>query len=198
MKILVASSNEGKVREIRELLTGEVLEVLSLENFPDLVLPPETADSFAGNALIKARFAAGETGLVTISDDSGLQVDFLSGAPGVWSARYAGERASDKDNYEKLLAELKGVKTSERTARFKCVVALIGLEFNEELVFEGTFEGVIAEEPRGTSGFGYDPVFYIPALKKTAAELTSEEKNRVSHRGAALRKLSEKLKEYFV
>lgn len=187
-KVLLATGNRGKIREIKHILEGLDLEIFTLDDYPGLKMPPEDGATFRDNALIKARHIAKKTGLSVLADDSGLEVDCLGGLPGVRSARYAGEGASDKENYLKLLGELSGVPEGKRGARFKCAVAFV-VPGGVEEVFEGSFEGVIAPEARGGGGFGYDPVFFIPELKKTAAELTPDEKNRVSHRAKALEKL---------
>lgn len=188
MKVVLATKNRGKAAEIGRILEGTGLEILSLEDFPGVELPPETGKTMRENALLKARVSALATGMPALADDSGLEVDSLGGAPGVYSARYSGEKASDEENYGKLLRELEGVPEGRRTARFRCVIALVGFD-DEERLFEGVFEGSITREPRGTGGFGYDPVFLVPEIGKTAAELRPEEKNRISHRGKALEAL---------
>lgn len=193
MKIVLATRNRGKIKEIKEILSGT--EVLTLDDFPNLTMPPETGQTFRENALSKALFVAEKTNLPALADDSGLEVDALGGRPGVFSARYAGKDATDEENYLKLLGEMKGVAMEKRKARFRCVMALAfpdgeGTAFT----FDGVFEGYIASEPRGKDGFGYDPVFFVPERNKTAAELTLEEKNAISHRARALRKLKEFLK----
>lgn len=191
-KILLATANRGKIKEIKHILEGLDIEIVTLDDYPGLRLPPEDGSTFRENALVKARAAASETGVAALADDSGLEVDFLGGLPGIRSARYAGDGASDRDNWLKLLKELEGVGREKRRARFRCAVALVWPDGAEE-VFEGSFEGVISEEPKGTHGFGYDPVFFIPGMKKTAAELTPDEKNSVSHRAKALEKLKNRL-----
>jgi len=185
MKVVLATSNRSKAAEIGRMLEGTGVEILSLASFPGVNLPPETGATMKENALIKARAASRATGLPALADDSGLEVDFLDGAPGVFSARYAGEGATDEDNWRKLLSELEGVPVEKRTARFRCALALVGLDA-KELVFEGVLEGVITDGPRGENGFGYDPVFFIPEEGRTSAELSPDEKNRVSHRARAL------------
>lgn len=194
-RIVLATGNKGKLREIKELLRGMDIEVLTLDDFPLIKLPPETGATFAENALAKARFVAGLSGLAAVADDSGLEVDSLGGRPGVRSARYAGEGATDMDNCLKLLSELKGAGADKRSARFRCAVAFVSPD-GEEACFEGTLEGVITEAPRGGGGFGYDPVFFIPGRNRTAAELTMEEKNSVSHRAQALKLLKSWLVRY--
>ncbi|MBI5642156.1 MAG: XTP/dITP diphosphatase [Deltaproteobacteria bacterium] len=191
MRIALATKNRGKIEEIRSILKDTGIEVVTLDEFPSLRLPPEEGKTFKENALLKARHVARETGFAALADDSGLEVDYLSGRPGVYSARYAGINAADEENCAKLLGELEGVPDDKRSARFRCVIALV--DKGREETFEGALEGFIAHEPKGENGFGYDPVFYIPGLKKTAAELPGDEKNSISHRGKALRKLKDRL-----
>jgi len=186
-RLVVATSNPGKVRELKELLAGARVEVLTLSDVEPVKMPPETGATFRENAEAKARFVAGQTHLAALADDSGLEVDFLGGAPGVYSARYAGEGATDEENYKKLLAGMKDAPAGSRVARFRCVVAL-ALPDGRVFDFDGVFEGEIAMEPSGQGGFGYDPVFFIPSAGRTAAELTAKEKNSMSHRGRALEK----------
>ncbi len=190
MKLVLATRNRGKIKEFLELLKGLDIDILTLDDFPHVELPPETGGSFKENALLKARTVAPGTGLPALSDDSGLEVQGLGGRPGIRSSRYAGDNATDEENIKKLLGELKRFPAGspERRARFRCVIALVTPEGREK-TFEGTLEGVIALKPSGSRGFGYDPVFYIPEEKRTAAELTPEEKNRISHRAKALGKL---------
>ncbi len=188
-KIVLASGNPGKVREINELLAGHDIEVVPQSEF-GVPEAEETGLTFVENAILKARNAARHTGLPAIADDSGLEVDALRGAPGIYSARYAGPGASDEDNLRKLLTELEGVPEAERTARFQCL--MVYMEHAEDptpLIFQGTWEGRILTEPRGENGFGYDPVFFVPEHGCSAAELAPEQKNALSHRGQALRKL---------
>ena len=192
MRLLLATKNQGKIKEINRLLKGQRVEVLTLDDFPGISLPKEDRSTFKGNALKKARFVAGETGLAAISDDSGLCVDALGGRPGVLSARYAGDNATDEENLAKLLLEMKDVPEGKRTASFVCVIALV-LPSGKEKTFEGRLEGVIAAKPKGRGGFGYDPVFFLPEKHKTLAELKPEEKNLLSHRGAALKRFKKNL-----
>ena len=190
MQLLLCTGNPGKVTELRALLPGG-MDLLSLT---DAGLPldlPETGDSFAANALEKARFAFERTGLTCIADDSGLEVDALGGAPGVYSARYAGPAKKDADNIAKLLRELAG--KDDRSARFRTVVALIDAE--GEHLFEGEVRGSITTEPRGTNGFGYDPVFLPEMSDLTFAELDAKMKNAIRHRGQAVWKLARFLSE---
>lgn len=197
MKILLATSNRGKINEMRELLKDLDVEIKTLaDDFPSLNLPNESTLSFDFNAKGKARYAAMNTGLFAIADDSGLEVDALAGLPGVRSARYARVGATDEENYTKLLDTLKDTPPEKRGARFKCVIATLATDGIEERCFEGTFAGTITESPRGENGFGYDPVFEVPGTGKTMAELTPEEKNKVSHRAEALKELKKYLKEF--
>jgi len=192
-KIVLASNNPGKVREFNALLAGHDIEVVPQSAF-DVPEAEETGLTFVENALLKARNASRHTGLPAIADDSGLEVDALKGAPGIYSARYAGPDASDADNVAKLLADLQGIPEAERTARFQCLLVLLRhAEDPTPLICQGTWEGRILEAPRGENGFGYDPVFFVPTHDCSAAELPPEEKNRISHRGQALRCLVERL-----
>lgn len=188
MKLVLATKNKNKIDEIKALTRDIPVEILTLEDFPALVLPPEEARSFLENALEKARFVARSTGLTALADDSGLEVAELGGRPGVRSSRYAGEGATDKENNEKLLRELSGVGAERRKARFVCVIALVEPS-GHEVSFEGTCEGVIGFEPRGGHGFGYDPLFIVDEKGKTMAELPPEEKNKLSHRARAIERL---------
>jgi XTP/dITP diphosphohydrolase len=184
MYLLIATHNTGKKIEYASLLQGLGLELTTLtERGVELVIP-EDGDSYAENALLKARGYALATGLLTLADDSGLDVDALDGAPGVRTARYAGEGASDEDRYRLLLANMEGVPEARRTARFRCAIALAWADGHTEVV-EGTCEGRITQAPRGTHGFGYDPVFFVPEYGCTMAELPAEIKNRISHRARA-------------
>jgi len=194
-RVVVASLNRAKAREIAEILAAEGLglEVVALADFPDVALPPETGESFAANALLKARAAAQGTGLPAIADDSGLEVDALGGEPGVMSARYAGEGAGDADRYRKVLALLADVPDARRTARFRCAAAFVSPE-GVELLAEGTCEGRLAREPTGAGGFGYDPIFVPEDYTVTMAQLTPEQKHAISHRGRALRALAHSIR----
>ena len=188
-RIVLASGNPGKVREINQLLSGSDYEVVPQSAF-EVPEAEETGLTFVENALLKARNAARHSGLPAIADDSGIEVDALRGAPGIRSARYAGEGATDEANLQKLLADLEGVPEAERTARFQCVMVYLRRpEDPVPLIVQGTWEGRILTEPRGAGGFGYDPVFYVPEHGCSAAELTPEQKNAISHRGQALCKL---------
>jgi len=187
MKLVLATRNSGKVKELQELLAGAGVEVVSLTDFPGVPEVVEDGDTFQANAIKKAREVAEAVGEVTLSDDSGLEVDYLNGAPGVISARFAGAQHDDAANNRKLLALLSGVPWEKRTGRFRCVVAIAVPGGKTETV-EGSCEGVIGTEPRGDQGFGYDPLFFVPKYEKTFAELDATEKNLISHRGKALKK----------
>ncbi len=190
MKIVLASGNPGKLRELGSLLAPTGLSVVPQSAF-GLVPPPETGTTFLDNALLKARYASKSTGLPALADDSGIKVDALQGRPGVYSARFAGEGASDEANLRKLLADLAGVPEARRQARYQCVIALVRRHDDPEpLITRGTWEGRIAEAPRGTGGFGYDPIFLPAGSSRTAAELDAQDKNARSHRGQALRALA--------
>jgi XTP/dITP diphosphohydrolase len=191
-EIVVASENPGKLREIKESLGGMDVQILSLRDLPPLPPIVEDGSTFRENAFKKARIVAHHTGRLTIADDSGLEVDYLRGDPGVRSARFAGDDASDVDNNRKLLRCLKGVPSPQRGAVFRCVIAVVDPQGRESSI-EGTCRGVIGEKERGSQGFGYDPLFIIPELGKTLAEFPLEEKNRISHRGKALAALKKEL-----
>ena len=187
--IVLASSNAGKVREFNQLLTGLQLEVVPQSQF-NVNDAEETGLTFVENAILKARNAAQHARRPALADDSGLEVDALDGAPGIYSARYAGPGAGDRANLEKLLAMLKDVPEAQRRARFQCVLVYMrhGLD-PTPLICQGTWEGRILTEARGSGGFGYDPVFFVPSHGCTSAELPPEVKNALSHRGQALQKL---------
>ena len=193
-KIVLASNNKGKVREF-----GEMLSPLNMEVVPQATFNIEDADetglTFVENAIIKARHASAIAGLPAIADDSGLEVDFLNGAPGIYSARYSGKGATDEKNLFKLLEALKNVPEEQRTARFQCVLVYMRhAEDPTPLICQGTWEGIILTEPQGENGFGYDPIFYVPTHKCSSAQLSAEEKNKLSHRGQALKMLLTALK----
>jgi XTP/dITP diphosphohydrolase len=192
MDIVLATKNKNKLREFREMLKEMDVGVVSLDRFPDCPVVIEDGKSFAENAVKKARAVAEHTGHVSVADDSGLEVDFLGGQPGIYSARYAGEEADDQKNNAKLLKELGAVPEEKRGAQFKCVIAVVDPHGKEQTV-EGTCRGVIITGPRGGHGFGYDPVFLDKASGLTFAEMTPEQKNRVSHRSRAIRELKKSL-----
>lgn len=192
-RILLASNNPGKVRELNQLLSESHIRVIPQADFavPEV---EETGLSFVENAIIKARNAARHGGLPAIADDSGIEVDALNGAPGIYSARYAGPGAGDEANSRKLLDALREVPEAERGARFQCLMVLLRhAEDPTPLICQGTWEGRILWEPRGENGFGYDPVFYVPSLGCSAAELDAATKNQLSHRGQALRQMLQAL-----
>ena len=192
--LLLATRNQGKIREFKALLDSACWSVLSLEDFPEMPQVEEEGSTFLENALEKARIAALFTGNVALADDSGLEVDVLGGEPGVKSARWGGEGISDEDRNLLLLKRLERVPMEKRRARFKCVIAMVTPDSREYTV-EGTCEGYIAVEPAGENGFGYDPVFFVPSHNRTMAQLSPEEKNRISHRAKALDKMKEVLLE---
>ena len=193
--LVLATRNPGKTREIRGFLEDFPIEIRNLDDFgptPDI---EEDGDTFDENAFKKASFTAKVLGLPALADDSGLEVEALGGAPGVHSARYAGPSSTDDEKIAKLLQEMEGKKN--RSAAFMCVIS-IAVPSGVALTYEGRCEGLIAEAPAGENGFGYDPVFYYPPLKKTFAQLSAEEKNRVSHRGKALEELREEFDKVLV
>lgn len=196
MQVVIATSNRHKVEEIKTALDFPGWEFLTLSQVTGYPEPEEDADTFAGNALIKARAAHEATGMAALADDSGLVVDALDGRPGVYSARYAGVHGDDAANNAKVLAELEGVPDEQRTGRFVCALAFVDENGNETTV-EGAVEGRIGYELRGSEGFGYDPMFMPEAFgfEKSLAEVSQDEKNAISHRGNALRILKEKLSE---
>ncbi len=194
-EIVIATANPGKLREIKAALQGMAIEIVSLTDLSPVPLLEEDGRTFRENALKKARVVAKHTGRLTIADDSGLEVDRLQGMPGVRSARFAGEGASDAENNLKLLQLLKDVSSSQRGATFRCVIAVVSPQGKEAWV-EGICRGVIGDTERGREGFGYDPLFLLPELGKTLAELPLEIKNKVSHRGRALAALKEALGDF--
>jgi XTP/dITP diphosphohydrolase len=188
-KLLIATTNAGKVREISILLGTLSYEVVGLKDLPDAPPPvEETGATFSANAILKSEYYFANTGIFALADDSGLEVDVLNGAPGVYSARFAGEDATDADRVVKLLELLRDVPDAQRTARFVCSIALTGMIHGEvqTRVFQGFAEGFITRETRGSGGFGYDPIFYDKEIGRTFAQLTREEKSARSHRGRAL------------
>ncbi|MCS5590992.1 MAG: RdgB/HAM1 family non-canonical purine NTP pyrophosphatase [Gammaproteobacteria bacterium] len=193
-KLILATGNSGKVRELNAMLS-DVYEVISQKEL-GVNEVPETGLSFVENALIKARNASSQTGLPALADDSGLVVDMLNGAPGIYSARYAGEDASDEENLQKLLTDLRHQNNDNRKARFWCALAFVqhGGDPTPVIIQKG-WEGEIIDEVRGQGGFGYDPIFYLPSHGCTSAELSPEEKNKISHRGQALQAFLEQLKD---
>ena len=194
-KIVLASSNPGKVCEINQLLADLDLQVQPQSEY-GVEDAEETGLTFVENAILKARNAAQHTGLPAIADDSGIEVDALNGAPGIYSARFAGAGASDQDNLEKLLTDMQGIAEAGRSARFQCLLVYLRHATDPTpLICQGTWEGRILAEPRGEHGFGYDPVFYVPTHDCSSAELPPQVKNALSHRGQALRKLVSALQD---
>lgn len=195
-RIVLASGNKGKLKEFSEILNPINFEVVSQGELGVLDIE-ETGLSFVENAILKARHACAVTGLPAISDDSGLEVDALCGAPGIYSARFAGEGATDAKNIEKLLGELAELDESQRTARFRCVLVCMRHQNDPTpLIALGTWEGRVLAAPEGENGFGYDPIFWAPEFDCAAAELTSEQKRSVSHRGKAVAELSAQLTDF--
>ena len=192
-RLVVASANPGKLREFKSLLEGLPFELTSLAQLK-LPSPEESGASFFENATLKARHAAGLSGFAAVADDSGLEVEALGGAPGLFSARYAGDGAGDTANNAKLLRELQGIPMERRRARYRCALVFVSTaEDPAPLEAEGVWEGFILDAPRGSGGFGYDPYFWLPDLELTAAELDSAVKNRLGHRGRAMRALRAQL-----
>lgn len=195
-EILIATNNKGKVKEFESLFAKRGIAVISLLDFPGNIEVEETGTTFAENAILKAEAISKQFNKVVIADDSGLSIDALDGRPGVYSARYAGDGKDDQANLEKVLEELVDIPFERRTAKFHCILAIASPNQETKLV-EGTCEGYITEEPIGDHGFGYDPIFYIPAKKQTMAQLTKDEKNEMSHRANAMKKLSDNWNEFF-
>ncbi len=194
-KIVLASGNAGKLREFQQLLTGCGFDVVPQSDFFS-ENAEETGLTFVENAIIKARYACEKTGLPAIADDSGIEVDALNGRPGIYSARYAGEGAEDADNNAKLLQELDGIPAEKRTARYHAVLAFMRhAQDPTPILCHGTWEGVILTEARGEGGFGYDPLFFVPSHNCASAELSKDEKNRISHRAKAMQELLQKLSQ---
>lgn len=193
LEVVLASGNQGKLTEIRALLPAKKFTVYSQSDF-NVISCEETGLSFVENAILKAQNAARITGKAAIADDSGISVDALRGAPGIYSARYAGEHASDEENLEKLIEDFERVDSNDRSCRFISVVVFVEHEKDPlPVICEGIWEGEIITSPRGLNGFGYDPIFWLPEFECTSAELEPEVKNSISHRGIALRKLVERL-----
>ncbi len=193
--LVLATKNRDKIREIREILSDFPIEIKTLEDFPDMPDVEEDGATLDENAIKKARAFHEFTGLPALADDTGLEVDALDGAPGVYSSRFAGEEATYADNREKLLREMASVPAEARGAQFRCVVAFVNGD--QVLTAEGIVRGTITREPAGSDGFGYDPVFFVPELGRTFAEIDLETKNKISHRGIAFRKMKAKLHSLF-
>ena len=195
-KIVLASGNAGKVREINKLFTGSGIEVVPQSEF-NVSEVAETGTTFVENAIIKARHAAQCTGLPAISDDSGIEVDALNARPGVYSARYAGENASDNDNNNLMLKELAGVNEANRIARYQCLLVFMRSHSDPvPIITQGSWEGRILEAPQGDGGFGYDPIFYVPTHDCSSGELSLAVKNTISHRAIALKAMLEQFKKH--
>ena len=193
MKVVIATHNRDKMKEIQGAISELGWEVISLYDFPEIGEIEENGKTLEQNALIKAREVFKETGLPTISDDTGLEVDALDGAPGVYTARYAGEDCSYSDNVNKMLKEMSKVPMPNRGAFFKTV--MVFKDENKELIVDGVVKGKISRESKGEDGFGYDPIFYVTEYDKTFAEMTMSEKNKISHRGNAINNLINSIKE---
>ena len=194
MKIVFATKNEGKVKEIKEMLKGMNIELISLNHYNHVPEISENGKSFFENAFKKAEMVSELTGETVLADDSGLQVDILKGEPGIYSARYAGDKATDEENNDKLLAKLRDVPPQKRSASFVCSLVLYKKDGSYDS-FEGIWDGQIIDERRGSNGFGYDPIFFVPELKLTAAQLPPAIKNKISHRGQAFAKLKKVLEK---
>jgi len=188
---VLATANRAKAREMAALLEGVPFRILNLADFPGVTLPPEGELSYAANALAKARAVASATGEMSLADDSGIEVDALGGGPGVLSARYGGPGLSDPERCEVMLREMASVPREKRTARFRCLIAIVCPRRRRETTVEGMVDGALLEAPRGAGGFGYDPLFFYPPLGRGFAEISSEEKNRVSHRARACHRARE-------
>jgi len=193
--LLLATSNPHKLEEFRVIFADLPLRLFSLSDLQLDIEVDETGITFAENAELKARTYAQASGMLTLADDSGLEIDALTGAPGIQSARYLGRETSYEERCRRILQQLKGLPIEQRTARFRCAIALADPSGNTRIV-EGIIEGVIADSPRGKNGFGYDPIFYLPELGKTFAELAPEHKNRISHRARAAQAARELLEEW--
>lgn len=190
--VLIATNNAGKARDFEALFEPYSIQVLTLADLEEAIEVEETGTTFEENAILKAESVAKELGMLVIADDSGLEVDVLNGEPGVYSARYAGANKNDNHNIDKLLVEMQNVADQNRTARFRCVLAVAGPAI-DTMTFEGSCEGAILRERQGANGFGYDPIFYVPSKNCSMAQLSPEEKGQISHRGAALKKLAQQL-----
>ncbi|MBB6445640.1 XTP/dITP diphosphatase [Bacillus benzoevorans] len=196
MKVIIATKNPGKAREFVKMFEPYNVEVKTLLDFPEFAEIEETGKTFEENAILKAETVCKQLGEMAIADDSGIMVDALEGRPGIFSARYAGENKDDEANNDKLLGELKDVPEVKRTARYYCALAF-AVPGKRTIIVNGTCEGVMISDRRGINGFGYDPLFYLPERGKTMAEITPQEKNEISHRAKALRKLEDHLTVVF-
>ena len=195
-EIIIATKNRGKANEFSEMLEPYGYRVKTLLDIPNSIDVEETGSTFEENAILKAEAISMQYNIITIADDSGLIVDALDGRPGVYSARYAGEEKNDQANMDKVLTEMENIPDSKRTARFYCALA-IAIPGSKTITVFGTCEGKILRQPEGTNGFGYDPIFWVPAKGQTLAQLPADEKNEISHRGMALKKLSAIINELF-
>ncbi len=194
-KIVFATGNKGKIKEIQMILADLGVEVITMKDAGIAIDIEENGKTYEENALIKARAVAGHTNYIVMADDSGLEIDYLNNEPGIYSARYMGEDTSYRIKNANLIERLNGVEDEKRTARFVCAIAAV-FPGGKEVTTRGIIEGQIGYEEKGSNGFGYDPIFYVPKFGKTTAELTEEEKNQVSHRGNALMLMKEELKKY--
>lgn len=194
-KIVFASNNDGKIKEIREILKDFDAEILTMKEAGADIEIEENGTTFEENALIKARAVMQITGEITMADDSGLEIDYLNGEPGVYSARYMGHDTSYDIKNNAIIERMKNVSGNDRSARFVCAIAAVFPD-GKEFVEKGTMEGVIGEKPMGENGFGYDPILFLPQYNKSSAQLTSEEKNRISHRGEAINKMKAAIEKY--
>jgi XTP/dITP diphosphohydrolase len=194
-EVLIATNNRGKAKDFETLFKPLGVQVLTLNDIEGDIDVEETGDTFEANAILKAETVARLLGKIVIADDSGLEIDALGGAPGVYSARYAGAEKNDNANIDKVLKELETAPEGVRSARFRCVLAVAGPGLKTE-TFSGSCEGLIHTERQGSNGFGYDPIFFVPQLNRTMAELSAEKKSEISHRGAALSQLKLKLPQY--
>lgn len=194
-KIIFASNNEGKIKEVKQICSDMNVEIISMKEAGIELDIDESGSTFEENALIKAEAIMNVTGQITIADDSGLEVDYLGGEPGVYSARYMGHDTSYDIKNQAIIERLKGVEEKDRTARFVCAMAAVFPD-GRHFTTRGTMEGIIDYEIKGSNGFGYDPIVYLPQYHKTSAELSPEEKNKISHRGEALEKLKKQLTKY--
>lgn len=193
-RLVLATTNKGKVAEIRELLSDLPVEIVGLEQYSQCPAVEETGLTFMENAVLKAMAVAQYTRELTLADDSGLEVDFLGGEPGIYSARYGQPGWNDRQRYQYLLEKLQAVGPEKRQARFRCAIAVVDPATRRTETADGKVEGIIADSPRGESGFGYDPVFYLPELQMTVAQLPEKEKNRLSHRARAVEAIKPRLR----
>lgn len=194
-RLIIASKNKGKLIEIEDILKELPVEVVSMKDAGFDIEIAETGKTFDENALLKAQTLFQHTGGMVLADDSGLEIDYLNGAPGIYTARFGGKNASQEEKNNKIVDLLKGVEQPRRTARFVCSMAFVSK--NKTFIVDGTIKGLIAEKPEGDAGFGYDPVFYVPDYQRTMAQLPDEIKNKISHRAVALNKLREELEKIY-